>query len=253
MGLVDRDDGWRMPNWLWERVEPLLPPRPEHPLGCHNPRVPDRDGMDAILLVLRAGMQWNALKATGICHYSSAHRRFQEWERAGVFHEIWRQGLLDYDSEVGIDWSWPAGRRGDGEGAAGRAEDRPQSHRQSQGRAKHSLLTEAAGIPIRIDHGGANRNDHLLLRGTLDSVPIERPEPTEESPQGLCLDKAYDFPVVRELLEDRDFTPQHPHPRRGDRPQTARPRVAAATLGSGGLALLAQPQPRRLDPLVQEG
>jgi putative transposase len=108
MGLVDRDDGWRMPDWLWERVEPLLPPRPEHPLGCHNPRVPDRDAMDAILLVLRTGIQWNALNVTGICHSSSAHRRFQDWERAGVFHEIWRQGLLDYDSEIGIDWSWLA-------------------------------------------------------------------------------------------------------------------------------------------------
>lgn len=98
-------------------------------------------------------------------------------------------------------------RRGDDKGAAGRVEDRPQSHRQSQGGAKRSLLTEAAGIPIGLDHDGANRNDHKLLKGTLDSVPIERPEPTEESPQGLCLDKAYDFPVVRDLLEDRDFTP----------------------------------------------
>ncbi len=53
-------------------------------------------------------MQWNALNATGICHSSSAHRRFREWERAGVFHEIWRQGLLDYDAEIGIDWSWLA-------------------------------------------------------------------------------------------------------------------------------------------------
>lgn len=57
MGLVNRDDGWRVPNWLWERMEPLLPARPEHPLGCHNPRVPDRDAMNAILLVLRTGMQ----------------------------------------------------------------------------------------------------------------------------------------------------------------------------------------------------
>jgi len=30
----------------------------------------------------------------------------EEWERAGVFHEIWRQGLLDYDEKVGIDWSF---------------------------------------------------------------------------------------------------------------------------------------------------
>jgi hypothetical protein len=37
--------------------------------------------MDAILLVLRTGMQWNALNATGICSSSSAHRRFQELPR----------------------------------------------------------------------------------------------------------------------------------------------------------------------------
>ena len=70
-----------MPDWLWERIDPLLPARPLHPLGCHRPRVADRDAMDAILLVLRTGMQWNALNATGICSSSSAHRRFLEWSR----------------------------------------------------------------------------------------------------------------------------------------------------------------------------
>lgn len=116
MGLVSRDDGWRMPDWLWERIEPLLPPRPPHPLGCHNPRVPDRDAMDAILLVLRTGMQWNALDLTGPASSSSSHRRFQEWEGAGVFHEIWRRGLLEYDEQVGIDWAWLAA-----DGALGKA------------------------------------------------------------------------------------------------------------------------------------
>lgn len=106
--MVSRDDGWRVPDWLWERIEPLLPPSPPHPLGCHRPRVPNRDAMDAILLVLRTGMQWNALNATGVCSSSSAHRRFQEWRQAGVFHEIWRQGLLEYDEVVGIDWSFLA-------------------------------------------------------------------------------------------------------------------------------------------------
>lgn len=108
MGLVDRDDGWRMPDWLWKRIEPLLPPAPEHPLGTHRRGLPKRQVMDAILLVLRTGMQWNALDVTGVCNSSTAHRRFQEWERAGVFHEIWRQGLLDYDEQIGIDWSWLA-------------------------------------------------------------------------------------------------------------------------------------------------
>ncbi len=52
MGLVVEDDSWRIPDEVWAQMEPLLPERPPHPLGCHNPRVPDRDAMNAILLVL---------------------------------------------------------------------------------------------------------------------------------------------------------------------------------------------------------
>jgi transposase len=101
MGLVVEDDGWRIPDEVWVQMAPLLPPRPSHPLGCHNPRVPDRDAMNAILLVLRTGMQWNALDATGICSCSSAYRRFREWAEAGVFLEFWRRGLLAYDDQRG--------------------------------------------------------------------------------------------------------------------------------------------------------
>src|SRR3954466_6079207 len=91
------DDQWRIPAALWERIKALLPPRPAHPLGCHNPRVPDRRAMDGIFFVLRTGCQWNALNATGICPSSSAPRRFQEWAAAGVFVNLWAQGLREYD------------------------------------------------------------------------------------------------------------------------------------------------------------
>ena len=37
---------------------------------------------------------------------------------------------------------------------------------------------------------GANRHDMKLVRLTLDSVVIARPEPTPEQPQGMCLDKS---------------------------------------------------------------
>ena len=117
-----------MPDWLWERIEPLLPLPPFHPLGCHRPRVADRDAMDAILLVLRTGMQWNALNAAGDCSSSSAHRRFQEWEQAGFVHEVWRQGLLDYDEVVGIRLGLAGGRRRDHESTVGWACDRLESH-----------------------------------------------------------------------------------------------------------------------------
>ncbi len=106
MGLIKKEDGWRIPDELWEQMEPLLPPRKPHPLGCHNPRVPDRDAMNAIFFVLRTGCQWNALNASDICSSSSAHRRFMEWTKAGVFQEFWECGLLAYDEVAGMDWSW---------------------------------------------------------------------------------------------------------------------------------------------------
>ena len=68
-------------------------------------------------------------------------------------------------------------------------------------------MSLGAGVPVGLDHDGANRNDHKLLKGTLDSIPIERPEPTPERPQGLCLDKAYDNTEVRGLVAGYDLTP----------------------------------------------
>jgi transposase len=103
---VHRD--WRMPDELWERLRRLLPPRKRHPLGCHRPRVDDRQAMDAMFFVLRTGCQRNALNETGLCSSSSAHRRFQEWTAAGVFLALWTNGLVEYEALQGIDWEWLA-------------------------------------------------------------------------------------------------------------------------------------------------
>ena len=130
------DDGYRLPDSLWARMEPLLPPRPPHPLGCHNPRTPDRKAMDAILFVLRTGCQWNALNGTGICSSSSAHRRFQEWTEAGVFEAFWRAGLLAYDDLVGIDWTWLSLDGAMGKAPLGGGKNRSQPDRPRQGRGQ---------------------------------------------------------------------------------------------------------------------
>lgn len=68
-------------------------------------------------------------------------------------------------------------------------------------------MCEAAGIPIGLAIDGANRNDCKLTEPTIESIPIERSRPTDEHPQGVCLDKAYDHDFVRDLLKDLDFTP----------------------------------------------
>ena len=89
------DDGWRLSDALWSRIAPWIPPGKPHPLGGHNPRVPDRAALDGMLFVLRTGCQWEALNYTTFCKKSSAHRRFQEWEAAGVFAQLWEAALKE--------------------------------------------------------------------------------------------------------------------------------------------------------------
>lgn len=89
---VAYQDKWRIPDALWEKIEPLLPAGKPHPLGCHNPPVPARTAMNAVFFVLRTGCQWNSLNATGICSSSAAHRWFQKWTAAGVFQKLWALG-----------------------------------------------------------------------------------------------------------------------------------------------------------------
>jgi transposase len=46
-----------------------------------------------------------------------------------------------------------------------------------------------------------------LVESTLESIPVLRPIPTDECPQGLCLDKGYDHAVVRRGVRQLGFTP----------------------------------------------
>jgi putative transposase len=62
------------------------------------------------------------------------------------------------------------------------------------------------GVPIGLAVEGANRNDFKMARETIESIPIERPEPAPNMPQGMCLDKGYDYDEVRDLLTEFGFT-----------------------------------------------
>jgi putative transposase len=71
---------------------------------------------------------------------------------------------------------------------------------------KRSLLTDGGGVPVGLAVEGANRNDFKLVRETIESIPVERPEPIADKPQGMCLDKGYDYDEVRALWTEFGFT-----------------------------------------------
>lgn len=66
---------------------------------------------------------------------------------------------------------------------------------------KRSILVEADGGPLAVVIDGANRHDTKLLEATIEAMIVERPQPSEDAPQHLCLDKAYDNPTGHETVE----------------------------------------------------
>jgi putative transposase len=71
---------------------------------------------------------------------------------------------------------------------------------------KRSVLTDGGGVPLGLAVEGATRNDFKMARETIESIPVERLAPNPATPQGMCLDKGYDYDEVRELLAEFGFT-----------------------------------------------
>ena len=108
----------------------------------------------------------------------------------------------------------------------------------------------ASGVPVGIADEGANRNDHLLARPTLASIPIGRPAATDEQPQGLCLDAAYDNSEVRELAAS-SASPRNPLTRRRKKALASR-LASAPAAGSSSAPTPGSTAPSDPDPLAEE-
>jgi putative transposase len=66
-------------------------------------------------------------------------------------------------------------------------------------------LVEADGGLLAVVVAPANVHDTKLLEATLKAIVVEPPEPTEDSPQNLCLDKAYDNPTGRQAVMEHNY------------------------------------------------
>jgi transposase len=104
---------WTVSEELWKKVAPLIPER-RREKGHRNKRRPGggrkpmdaRKVFEAIVFVLRTGIQWKALPKEKFGSASSVHKYFSEWKRQGVFVRFWRKGLAEYDEMEGIAWAW---------------------------------------------------------------------------------------------------------------------------------------------------
>lgn len=212
----------RLPDALWERIAPVLPPDPPHPRGG-RPFADTRRCFEGIWYLLRTGAQWCALPRC-IGPKSTIHGHFQRWRALGVFQQLWWQILVAYDEEVGIDWTWQALDGTLGKAPLGGTATGPNPTDRGKLGTKRSLLTDGRGVPLAIMIAEANRHDCKLLEPTLEARVVLPPLVS----QHLCLDKGYDFPFCRQIARDYLFTPHirpiGEEPRRMERSRKRRAR-----------------------------
>ena len=190
---------------VWQSFAAYLPKRghTNHPLGCHRPRISDRDCFEAILFRLVTGCSWDVAGRLGKGGETTLRRRRDEWVAVGAFQHLVEEAINAFDkvigldlSEVSVDGSLHKAPMG-GEGTGPNPTDRGKTG------WKWSIATDANGVPIGWVTEGANRNDSILLAPTLDDVKERGLLADVET---LWLDRGYDSELTRTRLVERGIT-----------------------------------------------
>lgn len=189
---------------LWDQFAALIPDHLDtHPLGCHNPRIPDRIVFDKLIQVLVLGASYAKI-ADSSCSATTIRTRRDEWIQAEIFAQLEQICLDAYDRIVGLDLSdltvdgcivkAPCG---------GEAAGKSPVDRGKQG-TKRSLLVDGAGVPLGCVIAGAHRNDSPLLRPTLENLARFDQGMGAGLPEEITihLDAGYDSIKTRDLLTE---------------------------------------------------
>ena len=160
------------------------------PGAGRKPKDP-REVFAAIVYVLRTGCQWKALPSERFGSASAIHKRFLEWEKAGVFEALWQAGLAEYDDMEGIAWRWQSIDGAMMKAPLAQESVGPNPTDGEKNGSKRMLLVDGRGVPLSIIVTGANRHDITQLVPTLDAVVAARPAVAPRARQHLCADSAF--------------------------------------------------------------
>ena len=95
---------YRVKEPLWQKLKKLLPV----PKGRGRRPAQDKECFEAMIYLLRTGIQWKELPKDFPAK-STVHDRFQRWLEIGIFVELWKKLLEEYDEVEGLDWEWLSG------------------------------------------------------------------------------------------------------------------------------------------------
>jgi len=191
---------WEVPDELWARIEVILDEY-DPPKETGRQREDRRRILDALIFRIRTGCQWNHIPRV-YGDDSTIHRTFQHWQQLGVIERIWAMIVEECEDLGKVDWRW-RWQSADtvlGKARMGGDEIGPNPTDRAKNGTKRSMLTDAGGGPLAVVAAPANVVDAQLLDKTIEAIIVERPEPTKQDPQNLCLDKGYDNPKGEEAV-----------------------------------------------------
>ncbi|WP_329449766.1 IS5 family transposase [Streptomyces sp. NBC_01724] len=191
----------------WDQFRALLPDRaefdPDHPLGCHRRRIPDRVVFDHVVQALVHGSGYERISSPG-CSDRTIRRRVKLWAQMGISQALHRIALEAYDRMIGLDLDEisvdgcitkaPCG---------GEKAGRSPVDRGKQG-LKRSVASDACGVPLGIVSDGANRHDSPLLGPTLAAAKEQAGAMPEAV--NVNLDRGYDSTKSRVLIGELGFS-----------------------------------------------
>jgi transposase len=207
-----------VPDELWERVQPLLPPPPQRRF-----RFPGRKPLDyrhiltGILFVLKTGIAWDDLPAELGCGCGKTCRHYLRlWYQAGVWQKLHALLLAELNGADQIDWSRALIDASFAKAPEGGEDTGPNPTDRSKSGSKHHVLTDAHGIPLNAKVTAANVNEVTQVLDLLVNKPAVggKPGPPRELPERLQGNGAYDSEPLRVLLRWLDITPLLGHRKR---------------------------------------
>ena len=152
-----------IPDRLWERMKDLLPVRVRRYRNPGRKPLEWRKVLNGIFYVLRTGCQWKAAPRE-FGSGSSLHRYFQQLVKLGIFEQLWKLALEEYDELKGIQREWQSIDGATSKAPLGGEKTGPNPTDRAKSGTKRSLLTDGAGVRLGVAVDRANTHDKQSYR-----------------------------------------------------------------------------------------
>ena len=200
-----------LPDELWERIEPLLPPpKPRRFRFPGRKPLDNRQALTGILFVLKTGIPWEYLPLERGCGSGmTCWRRLRDWQAAGVWQQLHEILLGELNAADKIDWSRAAIDSSFVRALGGGERTGPSPVDRRKKGSKHHILTDGHGVPLAATTTAANVKDVTQLRGLVEAIPPVRGKPgrPRRRPDRLYGDRGYDSEPERRWLRRRGIEP----------------------------------------------